>query len=109
MPFRGGEGCNQLAEAAAIDVVNLGHIQQNLSSTGFDGILDQLPQGLGSLAKRNGALQVEDENEQLFIRKLFTNNLMLDSRPYECLLFGGGNLARTLATTIEVLENCRLR
>src|SRR5450755_2358195 len=46
-----GAGGDQFTEAAAVDVVDLGHVQKDLFSSGRDCVAEQLPQGLGGLAE----------------------------------------------------------
>ena len=57
-----GAGGHQFAQAAAVDVINLGHVQQDFRPPRNDGFLDQLPELLCRLAESNGTLQMQDEN-----------------------------------------------
>jgi len=48
--------CHQFAQAAAVDIEHLGHVEQDLLLPVIESALDQVAKPLGCLAKRNRAL-----------------------------------------------------
>lgn len=62
LALRAAAGVDELAESAAVDVVDLGHVQKNFLSSGYDRVVDYVSQPLRSLAEGDGALQVQDQD-----------------------------------------------
>jgi hypothetical protein len=76
-----GVSRHQFAQPAAVDVEDLGHVEENLLVSIFERRLDQVAQSLGALPEGDRALQMQDEYIANFPIEMFQRHSIDASAP----------------------------
>jgi len=86
--FDGGEGADQLADARAVDVADLGEVEEDVFGAFVEDFMDAVAQGDAAFAKGDAATEVEDGDSVYLADCDF--HAHFDVSPYDL----GGRLGR---------------